>query len=193
MHVFKLTRQGAAPLEIDVAFRQMLILNPAVQNTPLSVLRTLTQHPVIQSLLANPTILDQIQPVGSDPTDVCHPAVSTIAFTLHTYPAVGSAITEVYHPAVIILALHTYPAVGILLAVNDTTTRHPASDVDTAGAQTAPPLHRTHLPVAPLPVEAAAVAGPAAVIVTGVPAGGNELDTENTIIALDGTVSRMIG
>ena len=81
-------RQGVAPLEIDVTFPQMLILNPAIQNTLPPVLRTLTQNPAIQSLLANPTLLDR-KTVGSSPTDVCHPALSTIAFTLHTYPAVG--------------------------------------------------------------------------------------------------------
>ena len=193
VHLFRLTRQGAAPLESDVTLRQrMLILNPAVQNAPPPVLGTLTQNPAIRSLLANPTLLDHKQPLGSGLADVCHPAVNTITYTLRTYPAVGSTITEVHHPAVII---HTYPAVGILLAMNDITTRHPASDVDIAGAQRAPPLHHTHPPVALLPVEAAAKAGQAAVIVMAVPntAGGNELDAENTIIAPDGTVSRMVG
>ena len=81
---------------------------------------------------------------------------------------------------------------GILLAMNDIITQLLASDVDTTGVQTAPPPHHTHPLAVPLP---AAVAGQAAVIVTGVldTAGGDELDIENTIVALEGTVSRMIG
>ena len=103
------------------------------------------------------------------------------------FPVVGGAPTNGYHPAVITL---TYPAVGILLAVNDTITQLLASDVDTTGAQTAPPPHHTHPLAVPLPA-----AVQAAVIVTGVldTAGGDEFDIKNTIVTLDGTGSRMIG
>ena len=86
------------------------------------------------------------------------------------------------------------PHLPILLALNDTTTQCLARDIYTTGVQTAPPL-RILPPVAPLLVEAVAVAGQAAVVVTGAPdtTGRNKLNTENTIIILDGTVSRMIG
>ena len=158
------------------------------------MLRTQTQNPAIQSHPTNPPLIIPLDSRGSGPTEVHvpHPAVSTIATTLYAYPAVGSALTNGYHPVVVTITRHTYPAVGVLLAA---IAQLLASGIDTTGVQTAPPPHRTHPPVAPLPVEAAAVAGQAAVRVTGVPntAGGDKLDTQNTIVALNGTVSKMIG
>ena len=119
-----------------------------------------------------------------------HPAVSTI--TLHAYPAVGNAHTEVYHPVVCTLMFYTYPAVGIDPADITWTLENDADTTDKQTARLVHPPHHIHPPVAPLSLHAAAIAAGQAVVIVATTAGGDELNIGGAIIAVDSVMLLMI-